>query len=87
MAPLPQGLNFSYGCNALYRYLILITGYCIQKLIIYSITQNNYREVPNLVLNANYFKFMLRGNKRVYLFGKGEGLLKVLKTIFLVGLK
>ncbi|CAG9324145.1 unnamed protein product [Blepharisma stoltei] len=70
MAPLPQGFNFTIGCNALYRDLILITSYYIQKIIIYSITQNNYQEVPNLVLNASY-KFMLRGNKRVYLFEKG----------------
>ncbi|CAG9311726.1 unnamed protein product [Blepharisma stoltei] len=70
MAPLPQGLNFTYGCNALYRDLILITSYYIQKIIIYSITQNNYQEVPNLLLNASY-KLMLRGNKRVYLFEKG----------------
>ncbi|CAG9324156.1 unnamed protein product [Blepharisma stoltei] len=70
MAPLPQGLDFTIGCNALYRDLILITSYDIQKIIIYSITQNNYQEVPNLVLNASY-KFMLRGNKRVYLFEKG----------------
>ncbi|CAG9311120.1 unnamed protein product [Blepharisma stoltei] len=72
MAPLPQGLDFRIGCNALYRDLILITSYGIQKIIIYSITQNNYQEVPNLLLNGNYYyKFMLRGNKRVYLFEKG----------------
>ncbi|CAG9332592.1 unnamed protein product [Blepharisma stoltei] len=71
MAPPPQDLDFTLSCKTLYRDSILITSYFIQKMIIYSIIQNKYQEIPNLVLNANYHKFMLKGNNRVYLFEKG----------------
>mmetsp|Transcript_26166 Transcript_26166/g.25773 ORF Transcript_26166/g.25773 Transcript_26166/m.25773 type:complete len:85 (+) Transcript_26166:464-718(+) len=71
MAQITQDLNFTYGCNALYRDSILIASYSIQKVIIYSIPQNNYQEVPNLALTASRYRFMLRGNNRIYLFEKG----------------
>ncbi|CAG9311119.1 unnamed protein product [Blepharisma stoltei] len=71
ISPPPQDLNYNYGCNALFGDSILITGKYLQKIISYSITQNNYKDVPRLLLNSSY-KSMLRGNNRIYLFERGE---------------
>ncbi|CAG9315491.1 unnamed protein product [Blepharisma stoltei] len=71
IAPVPQGFNYTYSCNALLKDSILITGYHFNKTMCYSISQNNYKDVPSLVLNVNYYKFMMRGNNRIYLVEKG----------------
>ncbi|CAG9315492.1 unnamed protein product [Blepharisma stoltei] len=71
LAPVPQGLSFQYSCSILLKDSILITGYSLNKMICYNIIQNNYKDVPNLVLNVNYYKFMIRGNNRIYLVEKG----------------
>ncbi|CAG9315368.1 unnamed protein product [Blepharisma stoltei] len=42
MAPLPQGLSFQYSSNARFRDSIFITSHSLQKVIVYSIPQNNY---------------------------------------------
>ncbi|CAG9315486.1 unnamed protein product [Blepharisma stoltei] len=76
IAPVPQGLNFSYSCSALLKDSILIAGYYLNKMICYSISQNNYKDVPNLVLNANCHKFMMRGNNRIYLVEKGNRIME-----------